>query len=125
SSRASSPARSSPARGSSAVSVASLAGGSAVWPLRARRLPCGLGAGVMVEVERAGGRALVLVTGPVFSAPSPTDQKAQPLDAFSVIAVPAADGLLNSSSLPSTLYAMGRSPVASGFRTISAVYVLP
>jgi hypothetical protein len=56
-----------------------------------------LGAGVMVDL--AGGRALVLVTGPVFSAPSPTDQKAHPLQAFSVIAVPAADGLPNS--LPS------------------------
>ena len=41
----------------------SLAGASAVWPLRPRRLAWGFGAGVMVDL--AGGRALMLVTGPV------------------------------------------------------------
>jgi len=62
----------------------SVAGVSAAWALRSRRLAEGFGAGVTF----AAGRVLVLVTRPVFSAPSPTDQNAHPLQAFSVIAVP-------------------------------------
>jgi len=54
------------------------AGGSAGWPFFRRPLPCGFGAGVIV----AAGRALVRVTGPVFSPPSPTDQNAHPLQAL-------------------------------------------
>ena len=68
----------------------SLAGGSAVWACFPRRLLCGFGAGATFEA----GRVFVLVTGPVFSLPSPTVQNAQPLHAFPVTAVPAADGLL-------------------------------
>src|SRR5947207_1480440 len=57
----------------------------------ALRLPfaVGLGAGCTVEPAGAG---LLLRT---LASPS-SDQKAQPLHAFSVIAVPAALGLLNS-----------------------------
>jgi hypothetical protein len=99
----------------SSPSVASLAGGSVSWLLRPRRLLAGFGAGVMVEPDSASWSFAGLVP----SLPSPSDQNAQPLHAFTVIAVPAADGLLNSR--PS----LRRKSVLPSCSTTSAWWVAP